>query len=201
MSEAYKTKSEVLRLVRANILKGLEAFGMPISAAPGDDGWQCMESEQPSFRNLDKVVLINLENSERVGWQGPQREYNDDSGKIDVFDNFIEQQNWRVKVLCRRTTEPIEDGSAVYSETDVAGMLIAWFNRLGCLEFRKNNMGNLFIKQGDLKVYKDPSDKSQWAAEFLLKLQVPKTFVTEVETTTVEYAGMVGVRGEVQKDG
>ena len=195
MSEAYKLKSEVLKILRDNILKGLEAFGLPISSQPGDGGWQCMESDQPSFRNLDKLVTVYLEQSERIGWQGDARKFNEETGKIDVFDNFIEQQHWRIKILYRSTTEPIEDGSTAFSVTDIAGMLIAWFNRLGCLEFRKHNMGNLFIKQRDLKTYKDPSDASQWTAEFVLKLQVPKTFATEIETTTAEYVGVVGLNG------
>ena len=196
MSEAYKLKSEVIKILRKNILKGLEAFGLPISATPGDGGWQCMESDQPSFRNIDKVVIIYLEQSERIGWQGDGRNYNEDTGKIDVYDNFIEQQHWRIKILYRSTTEPIEDGETAYSVTDIAGMLIAWFNRLGCLEFRKHNMGNLFIKQRDLRTYKDPSDASQWTAEFVLKLQVPKTFTTEIDTATVENAGNVAVKGK-----
>lgn len=196
MSEAYKLKSEVIKLLRENILKGLEAFGMPISAGPEDDGWRCIESDQPSFRNVDKTVVIYLEKTERIGWQGDERRYNEETKKIDVYDNFIEQQHWRLKILLRRTTEPIVDGSSTYEVMDIAGMLIAWFNRLGCMEFRKHNMANLFISPKDIKTYKDPSDASQWVAEFTLKLQVPKTFVTEIDTATVEYAGYRQIFGK-----
>ena len=74
-------------------------------------------------------------------------------------------------------------------------MLISWFNRLGCEEFRKHNMANLFVQMKDVTTYKGKSDVNQWTTEFPLKLQVIKQFETEMDYATPVYGGSVGVQG------
>lgn len=194
MSERYKSRYEVIELIKANVLKGLESFGLPINPDGGEgEGWRCFEVDQPSFRNLDQVVGLHYEKAERVGWQGAKQEYNPATGKIDVYDNFIEQQEWKISVIYKRSTAEISADEIPLTTSDIAGMLIAWFNRLGCLEFRKHNCGNLFILMKDMKSYKSTSDVSQWISEFPLKLQVPKTFVTELDVADVKMAGAFGI--------
>lgn len=196
MSERYKSRYEVIEIIKANVLKGLEAFGLPTNPDGGEgEGWRCFEAEQPSFKNLDQVVALHYEKAERVGWQGATQEYNEETGKIDVYDSFIEQQEWRISVIHKRSTAEISEGEIPQTTSDIAGMLIAWFNRLGCLEFRKHNCGNLFIQMKDVKSYKSTSDVSQWISEFPLKLQVPKTFVTEIDVADVKMEGMYSIRG------
>ena len=199
MSELYKLRYEVISILKENILKGLESFGVPISEKPGDEGWLCMESDQPSYRNIDKGVIFFQESAERIGWQSTVREYNGEKDNFDVIDYFIEQQIWKIKVLYRSSTETITDDNIPITNFDVSGMLIAWFNRLGCMEFRKHNMANLFIQNKEVKTYKDPSDASQWITEFPLKLQVIKQFETELDTAEPFFAGAVPIEGTAPK--
>lgn len=196
MSEMFKLRYEVVAILKENIIKGMEAFGLPITEKPGDHGWIVMESDQPAFRNADNAVLFHLEHVERIGWQGDHREYNKETGKYDVIDCFIEQQIWKIRVLCKRTTKPISDDDIPVLASDVTEMLIAWFNRLGCMEFRKHNMANLFVQMKDVRTYKDRSDVNQWTTEFPLKLQVVKQFETEIDTADPVYGGAVPIDGE-----
>lgn len=199
MSEKFKLRYEVVAILRDNIIKGMESFGLPITANPGDRGWIVMESDQPSIRNADNAVLFNLEHVDRIGWQGDHRLYNRETGKYDVIDCFIEQQIWKIRVLCKRTTKPISDDDIPVVASDVTGMLIAWFNRLGCIEFRKHNMANLFVQLKDVRTYKDKSDVNQWTTEFPLKLQVVKQFETELDTAEPMYGGAVPMEGEAER--
>lgn len=193
MSEGYKLKYEVLKILRDNIVKGLESFGLPIGKTQGDGGWRVFEADQPAFRNLDQCVAVWMEGMERVGWQGNRSSYNKETDKFDTYDTFIEQQEWRVRVIYKRNTDEITAQAMPLTSSDVAAMLISWFNRLGCEEFRKHNCANLYIQMKDLQVYKAASDVSQWVSEFPLFLQVPKTFTTEVEPATPKYEGLIGV--------
>ena len=197
MSEYYKTKYEVLAILRENILKGLESFGLPIAGSPNEDGWLCMESEQPAFRNVDRVILVSMEHTERIGWQSNITVYNRETRQHDNLDYFIEQQTWNIKVLRRRTTKPVTDGDIPLTTEDVAGMLAAWFNRLGCNEFRVHNMANLFVQTKEFHTYKDPSDANQWVTEFPLKLQVVKQFGYETPSAIPKYGGIIGIEGTV----
>ena len=107
MSEKFKLRYEVVAILKANIIKGMESFGLPVTDNPKDAGWIVMESDQPSLRNVDNAVLFFLEHVDRIGWQGDHRLYNKETGKYDVIDCFIEQQTWKIRVLCKRTTKPI----------------------------------------------------------------------------------------------
>ena len=198
MSELYKLRYEVVAILKANIIKGMEAFGLPVTEKPGDHGWIVMESDQPALRNADNAVLFNLARVERVGWQGEHRQFNKETGKYDVIDCFIEQQTWKIRVLCKRSTKPITDEDIPVVASDVTGMLIAWFNRLGAMEFRKHNMANLFVQMKDVRTYKDKSAVNQWTTEFPLKLQVVKQFETEIDTADPVYGGGIPIEGAAE---
>lgn len=196
MSEMFKLKYEVVAILRDNIIKGLESFGLPMSETPGDDGWICMESDQPSFRNADNAILFYMEKAERLGLQSDRSIYNPETDKFDVIDYFIEQQVWKIKVVCKRSTKPITEDNIPMTTEDVTALLIGWFNRLGCEEFRKHNMANLFVQTKDVHTYKDKSDVNQTTTEFPLKLQVIKQFETELDTATPKFGGLVGIGSE-----
>ena len=200
MSEKFKLKYEVVAILRDNILKGLESFGIPISESPNDGGWICMEADQPSFRNADNAILFWMEKAERLGLQSDRNLYNRETGKFDVVDYFIEQQLWKIKVISKRTTAPITENNIPLTTEDVTCMLIGWFNRLGCEEFRKHNMANLFVQSKDIRTYKDKSDVNQWTTEFPLKLQVIKQFETELDTATPVYGGTIPLEGKPIED-
>ena len=194
MSEQLKLKSEVVAILRDNIIKGLEAFGIPVSENPGDGGWVVMEGDQPAFVNLNNAVVFYLEIVDRIGWQGNMLEFKMEKDKFDETDYWIEQQTWQIKTIYKRSTEPITDENIPIQAEDVTGMLIGWFNRLGANEFRKHNMANLFVQQKDVKSYKGKSDVSQWTTEFPLKIQVVKQFVTEIGTAVPLYKDAIGVQ-------
>ena len=200
MSEQLKLKYEVVAIIKENLIKGLESFGIPVSEKPEDGGWVVMEGDQPAFVNLNNAVLFFLEDVERIGWQGHKHEYNNENENFDITDYWIEQQTWQIKTICKRTTEPITDESIPLTAEDVTGMLIGWFNRIGCMEFRKHNMANLFVQQKDVRSYKGKSDVSQWTTEFPLKIQVIKQFVTEIGTAEPKYAGAVQIKGYEEED-
>lgn len=195
MSDKLKLKYEVVAILRDNIVKGLESFGLEMSESPDDGKWICMEAEQPAFRNADKAVLFWMEKTERIGWQGNRDIYNEETDHFDSVDYWIEQQIWKIKVICKRSTEPVTEDEMPLTTEDVAGMLIGWFNRLGCAEFRKHNMANLFIQMKDVTTYKGKSDVNQWTTEFPLKLQVIKQFETEIPWAIPEYGGHIGFQG------
>ena len=195
MSKDFKLKYEVIAILKENIEKGMAAFGLPVVHKPGERGWIVMESDQPSFQNADNTVLFYLEKVERIGIQSAHEHFNKEKDKFEVHDNFIEQQIWRIKVLCKRTTAPVTDDNIPVLAEDVTSMLVGWFNRLGCEEFRKHNMANLFVQMKDVKTYKDKSDVSQWTSEFPLKIQVLKLFTTEIDWATVKYEGSYGLEG------
>ena len=194
MSYNFKYKYEVAKILRDNILLGLESFGLPIAASKDEDGWRCVESDQPSYRNLDRVVTYFMDKTERVGWQGWKEEiYLPETRKYEVRERFIEQQEWSIRVLYKSTTALVEEGAIPLTVHDIASMLIAWFNRLGALEFRINDCCNLFVQQKDVQSYKDNSDVQQWVVKFPLKLQVPKVFVTEIDSAEPQFGGMHAV--------
>lgn len=195
MSEKYKLKYEVVAILKENIEKGLEAFGLPITHTPGDSGWLVMESDQPRFVGAEYAILFYMEKSERIGWQSDRRLYNQESQQFDVVEYFIEQQIWRIRVIAKATTKPITDEEVPVMTDDVTSMLISWFNRIGCQEFRRHNMANLFIQMKDVKTYKDKSEVPQWTTEFPLKLQVVKQFETEIGTAEPQLGGLVGLDG------
>lgn len=189
MSEKFKFKYEVAAILKENILKGLESFGLPLSETPGDGAWTCFESDQSAYRNADNAILFWHEHSERIGWQGDRKAYNPETESMEVVDYFIEQQTWKIKILCKSTTEEITDESIPMTSEDVACLMMGWFNRLGCMEFRKHNMANLYIQMKDIKSYKDKSDVQQWATEFPIKIQVVKQFETEMDSALPKYGG------------
>lgn len=196
MSEKFKLKYEVAAILRDNIVKGLTSFGVQIANSPGEPGWVVMESDQPAFRNVNNAVLFFLEHMDRIGWQSNHLEYNKDTDKFDSLDYFIEQQIWKIRVLGPSSTKPVTDEDIPIQPDDIVGMLLGWFNRLGCEEFRKYHMANLFVQAKDVRTYKDKSDASQWVIEFPLKLQVIKQFETEVDTAEPVFAGMIPIKGE-----
>ena len=191
MSENFKSKYEVVQIIRDNILMGLKAFGQPVREAEGNGGWDCIESDQQSFKNVDKTICINRVKTDRVGWQSAHSEYNRDTKKFATTESFIEQQEWQVRIILKRNVEPV-DGNTVTTE-DIAAMLTAWFNRMGCAEFRKHHCANLFVQSKDIKVYKDTSDVSQMITSFPLKLQVPKAFCVEEPSARPEFKGIEGI--------
>ena len=159
MSELCRSRFEVQTILRANILAGL--------AALGQNGWGVMEFANASFQKSDKIVLMNLINASRVGWQS-------DSAGGEPFtrrDEWIEEQSWQLHFILKRTDET--DDTSIVAE-DIAQMMIAWFNGKGCEFFRNYGIANLVIDTESIFVYNDDSDLYQKRCVFTVKIQVPK---------------------------
>lgn len=194
MSEALKTKYEVLKIIRTNVLMGLSAFGEETVSDKnkGDKNlWQCMEANQPSYQNFDKVVLLELRGSNRIGLPSITDKWDREARKTIRISSWIEQQEWIVKVLFNRTTEK-KTADTITTE-DVASMLASWFNDLGCAEFRKHNCGCLFVQSKDIKPYLDKSSQQQMGSMFVLKLQIPKSACFEIPDAKVSPGEFVEV--------
>lgn len=191
MSAGFKFKYEIINIIRDNIFKGLSSFGLPLKSKENPTGWDCMESDQQSFVNIDRTVCISLQKVERVGWQSARRIYDESEDSIKESDHWLEQQTWEIKIILKRSIEPAS--ASTITTFDVSTMLVSWFNRLGCNEFRKHNCSNLFIQTKDIKVYKDTSDVSQQISSFPLKLHVDKRFTTTIQTADVSCEGMLAV--------
>lgn len=188
MSELNKGKYEVLRLIRSNILKCFETLGIPTGA----NGWECMESDQAKIVNReDKVVLLKMKGFQRVGWQSSRFLWDSDGQGFRTPENWIEEQEWEVKILVKRSShEPITADTV--APMDIAAYLVMWFNREGCAVFREHNCGNLFVKSKDIKLYNDSSNLNQEAVSFPLKLQVPKQVVLKTDPAEVVFEGASG---------
>lgn len=165
MSDANKNRLEVQQIVKGAVSAGLAAMGY--------GGWTVQEFASASFQSADKVVLINLIRSARVGWQASSLVANDDY--VARKDEWIEEQSWQIHCINRR--EGKVTGKEVLAE-DIAGMLVTWFNGPGCDYLRMKGCASLRIDGDSIIVYNDNSDLYQKRAVFTVKIQVPKELTT-----------------------
>lgn len=175
MSSENKTRLEVQKIFRTNLLTALEKLNL--------EGWDVMEFANASFQKADKIILYNLINVDRLSWNGVNYEVDKETGNFARIDEWLEQQMWQISVICKRTDDT--DDSDILAE-DVANWLIAWFNGLGCELFRRNGMANLTIDNETVFVYNDNSNLYQKRAVFTVKIQVPKKQKYEQESATLK---------------
>lgn len=163
MSDKNKNRYEMQKIVRNAILDGLSKY---IGA---NHGFDAMEFAQASFVKANRVVLMNLVRSKRVGWQGIK--YGINGGNLKRTDEWIEEQSWQLQVIIKKLSSPqITDLQA----DDVASMLITYFNGVGADFLRKSKVAPLRIDNNSVIVYNDDSELYQKRAVFTVKLQVPK---------------------------
>lgn len=175
MSNAYKTRYEVQKIISDCIKKGISLYIQ-------EDGWGVMEFAQASFISANKIVLINPIRVKRLGWQGQKYVYN--SNGLSRVDEFIEEQHWQIHTILKKSDNPtIEDRQA----DDIASVLVSWFNGPGCDELRKHGVANTRIDANQIIVYNDDSELYQKRAVFTVKIQVPKELsIPEVEMAAVK---------------
>lgn len=161
MSEECKNRYEIQRILTSCLSAGLDAY------VGSDNGFGIMEFAQASFLNADRIILYNLIRAKRVGWQQVITDAN--TGKRT--DSWIEEQSWQIHSILKSSKNPkITDILA----TDVAEMLVTWFNGLGCNMLRKSGIACLRIDSDQILVYNDDSELYQKRAVFTVKIQVPK---------------------------
>ena len=165
MSTAYKTRLDVQTILRTVILDGLTQLGQT--------GWGCMEFANASFQKADKIILLNLISTSRLGWQGGDYAMVtiDEDEKVRRKEELIELQSWQVHTILKR--DSTTNDNSILAE-DIASMLISWFNGPGAQALRSNGVATERVDAENLIVYNDNSDLYQKRAVFTVKLQVPK---------------------------
>ena len=161
MSEVNKNRLEVQKIIRDVILLGIEKMNL------GD--WDVMEFANASFQKADKIVLMNLLRTSRVGWQSHYYATIDE--QFSRVESYTEEQTWQIHSICKRTDNTTVDD--VLAE-DIASRLITWFNGPGIDELRKRYVAPLRVDTDSILVYTDNSDFYQKRAVFTVKIQVPK---------------------------
>lgn len=167
MSATNKTRYEVQKIISDVINAGLTAY------IGNTHGFGVMEFAQASFVNGNRIVLMNLIRTRRVGWQSEK--FHTVSSVFKRTDHFLEEQHWQLSVLLKKSASPT---ITELQADDVATMLIAYFNGPGVTAFRTNGVAPLRIDADSVIVYNDNSELYQKRAVFTVKLQVPKEITT-----------------------
>lgn len=182
MSAENKTRYEIQKILSDCIKLGLNAY------IGEGHGFGVMEFAQASFQKADKIVLMNLVRSNRIGFQGYKYPILND--ELKRTDEWIECQHWQFHVILKRDSNPtIETRQA----DDIASILIAWFNGRGCEFLREYGCANERVDASSLVVYTDDSDLYQKRAVFTVKVQVPKELTLNQPDMSAEFAGFHGV--------
>lgn len=162
MSNSFKNRLEVQKIIRDVLSAGIEAMSL------GE--WDIMEFGNASFQRADKIILMNLLRSTRVGWQSTS--YGDIDGVFSRTENICEEQSWQIHTICKRKNDTTLDD--ILAE-DVATKLILWLNgETGMAMLRQRGVAPLRIDAESILVYNDNSDLYQKRAVFTVKIQVPK---------------------------
>lgn len=161
MSNAFKNRLEVQKVLRGIILVALEKLG--------HTGWGCAEFSSPQYVSFDKCVLMNLVRSEKIGNGGIVYQRSGDSliGKAE----WIDRQHWQIHVIAKRKLDATS--STIVAE-DIANELVAYLNTFGVEELRKHGCAPERIDTTTILVYNDDNEIYQKRAVFTVKLQVPK---------------------------
>lgn len=180
MSAENKNRFEVQKILRDATLEGMKALDIT--------GWDVMEYSQPAFISADRVVLLNMKESRRMGWQGHQ--YKVENDILKRVEEWIDEQTWEFHIVAKRKVKSkITDTLA----EDTADMLITWFSGPGVEELRKSDVAPLRIRSAEVVIYKDDNDLYQKRAVFTMKLQVPKKVVLGANEMVVQGIEMYGV--------
>lgn len=177
MSAKNRTRLEVQKILRRVILDGLAYAGYQEKTSTLD-GWECVEYGNSSIQSMDRVVLMNLLGSERLGWQ--EVNYDQIDSNFKRKDGWNEEQSWQLHIICKRK-------NGIEMPEDVASNLVTWFNGPGCGELRKKGCASSRIDSDSVIVYNDNSDLYQKRVVFTVKIQVLKELtMAEVEADAVK---------------
>ena len=170
MSANNKTRYEIQKILSDCIKSGL------VTLVGESHGFGVMEFAQASFQKADRIVLMNLVRSNRIGWQG--RNYHMVNDMLKKTEDWIECQHWQFHVVLKKLPNPTIE---TLQADDVASMLITWFNGPGSEFLRTRGVANERVDASSLIVYNDDSDLYQKRAVFTVKLQVPKELTIGAE--------------------
>lgn len=188
MTSGYMGKYDVLKIVRANVLNGLMAYGLyETKNGVRECTWKCIEANQQSPQNKDKVVTLRLESSNTVCRYGTEYDATGESRT----DSWVDEMSWEICVLKKRMTEPVS--SDTITGEDVIDMLIGWFNGPGLDYFREFGIAGLYVLKSSVKPYQDDSDVGQYKASFSLKTRVIRSLTVHCGFATPVLERIVSV--------
>lgn len=177
MSATMPSEYEVFKTLRECTISGLTKFGVL-------DGIDVRRFAQANMANGDKLVLLNLIGSERLGWQAFR--YANSTASLLRTDEWIEQQEWQFSFIKLMRND---DTVATVTADDLCNYCITWYNGEGNLLLRSKGIACLPIDPHSVMVYNDESDLYQRRPVFTMNLQVPKNFTANANATdTLEVA-------------
>lgn len=168
-------ENQIFKILREACIEGMNQMGIT-------DGFDVRRFAQAHLATGNKLVLLNLIDSERIGWQAHSYKFDVDSGKEIRTDEWIDQQSWQFHIIKKMEKN---DNVNTITADDICNYLMVYFNGVGNLELRKHGMANLPIDPHSIMVYNDDSDLYQRRVVFTMKLQVPKSFQWEVPELSV----------------
>lgn len=173
--EGLTGEYKVFKILHDEVVTALSEFGIT--------GVDVRRFAQANFTTGDKLVLIHLVATERVGWQafkyGTERSQSGEN-KFMRSDEWIEQQSWQFSFLKKMMRSDTID---TITADDICNRILAWFNGIGNLNIRLKGIANLPIDPTSVMVYNDDSDLYQRRPVFTMEVQVPKSFMTEIGST------------------
>lgn len=173
MSATMPSEYEVFKMLRECTISGLTKFGVL-------DGLDVRRFAQANIANGDKLVLLNLIGSERIGWQAFR--YANSPLSLKRTDEWIEEQEWQFSFIkLMRNSDTVTTVTA----DDLCNICIAWFNGEGNLLIRSKGIACLPIDPHSVMVYNDESDLYQRRPVFTMNLQVPKNFTANTDGTEI----------------
>ena len=172
MSMENKTRFEVQKILRDNILAGMSALGITA------EGWTVMEANQTPPTAKTDYITFRMLSSARSGWQFGNGVWSESEQTWLKTNEFIEVQEWEITVVKRQTGTNARLATDFTAE-DIVQSLKFWFNGEGCDYFRRNGrMSNLWIKDEQQKEIKDDSAVNQKPNTFRISLCVPRKVIT-----------------------
>lgn len=177
MSAEKRGEYEILSLLRSCVIEGLSTFGI-------GSGVDVRRFAQANFNHGDKLVLLNLVKTNRVGRQ-TERYGNaiiQQESKFARTDEWIEEQTYQIS--CIKKMLKTDSENTVTAE-DISSDLITWFNGRGLDWLREHNLSCYPIDPNSIIVYNDDSDLYQRRPVFNVTVIVNKSFKLAAPCTDV----------------
>lgn len=173
---SMKGEYQIFKILREACIEGMNRMGIT-------DGFDVRRFAQAHLATGNKLVLLNLVDAERVGWQGHSYRFDVSSGKELRTDEWIDQQSWHFHIIKKMEKD---DNVDTVTADDMANMMITWFNGPGVEYLKSRGLANLVIDPHSIMVYNDDSDLYQRRVVFSMKIQIPKSFTVDENFVSID---------------
>jgi hypothetical protein len=161
-----KGENQIFKILRDSCIKCLNEMGIT-------DDFDVRRFAQANVAHGNRLILLNMIGSQRVGWQAHNYKYSASLGKEFREDEWLDQQSWQFSFIKKMTNNDTVD---TISADDMCNFMITWFNGVGNLDLREKGIANLIIDPHSVIVYNDDSDLYQRRPVFTMEVQIPKSF-------------------------